>query len=230
MRSIPHSIQSLKLNKIMKSTLTIVFTFVLFNFSFMAVAGDYFIRPVIGVSQLSNTQGLSTDIGMSDGVVDVIVDRGFNAGIGFGYHYTNNIAVELFWEYRTNDSQGLIDDGTVYDEGNYASNIFYMNGYYFFDSKSAWSPYFGLGLGWVQEIDIDFEQNGSELSYSESGPLAYQLFAGIEYTLSEHILVNAEFRFGSAAIGTLKGEENSGSISGFDYQAKTIQVGMKWLF
>lgn len=214
----------------MKYTYTIIVTLSLFTLSFVVAANDYFVRPVIGLSQLSNTQGISTGIGMSDGGVDVTVDTGINAGIGFGYHYTNNIAVELFWEYRTNDSQSLIDDGTFYDEGNYASNIFYLNGYYFFENESDWSPYLGVGLGWVQEIDIDFEQNGTELSYSESGPLAYQLLAGIEYALLDNILISAEFRYSSASIDTLKGEENLGSISDLDYQPTTLQVGIKWLF
>ena len=198
--------------------------------SHSAFAEGYFLRPVFGISQLSDTDGQTQDIGTTDGLADISVDSGFNAGLGFGYRYLNNIAVEVFWEYRTNDSEALLDDGTFFEEGNFASNIFYLNGFYFIETESSWSPYLGAGLGYVQEIDIDFEQNGSELSYSDSGSLAYQFFVGIDYKFTEQFIASAEFRYSSVSVGTLEGEENIGIISDLYYKPVTLQVGIKWFF
>jgi outer membrane protein W len=214
----------------MKTVFGYFIAFLLIALSNTALAEGYFLRPVFGISQLSDTDGQTQDIGATNGNLDISVDGGFNAGLGFGYHYNNNIAVEVFWEYRTNDSEALIDDGTFFEEGNYASNIFYLNGFYFIENESSWSPYVGAGVGYVQEIDIDFEQNGAELSYSDSGSVAYQLFAGLDYKFSKHLLANAEVRYSSVSVGTLEGEENIGSIDDLDYTPITLQIGIKWLF
>lgn len=195
-----------------------------------AKSGEYFIRPVFGLSILSDMTAQTTGIGQSDGQTKITVDDGFSAGIGFGYNYTENFSIELFWEYRSNDSQVLLNDDTFFEEGNYASNIFNLNGYYFFDAQSNWQYYTGVGLGWVQEIDIDLETKENELSYSGSGDIAIQVFAGINYQISENVKANIELRVSNANVSSLEGEETVGSISKLDYRPTTLQVGFSWLF
>lgn len=215
---------------LIKAVYLFIFTYFIVSCGSVYASENFFLRPVVGLSQLSNTKGDSNSIGQTDGIVDVTVDTGFNAGLGFGYQYGNNIAVEIYWEYRTNDSQALLSDNTFYEEGNYASNIFYLNGFYYFKGSQSWSPYLGAGIGWVQEIDIDFEQNENEESFSGSGDSVFQIFAGVDYRLTKNINANAEIRFSSVTDLTLDGEERAGSIQNIDYQPVTFQVGLKWMF
>jgi outer membrane protein W len=214
----------------MRNIYLVLITIMLTTSNAFADSGSYFIKPVFGLSNLSDTNGQAKGIGQSDGETRVTLDNGFNAGLGFGYNYDENFSVELFWEYRSNGSQTRLADNTFFEDGNYASNIFFFNGYYFFNTQSDWQYFAGAGLGWVQEIDIDLETNGNELSYSGSGDIAMQVFAGLNYTVSENVRANIEVRVGKVSIDPLKGEKTMGSISKLDYTPSTLQIGFTWLF
>lgn len=210
-------------------TQSVILTSLIFaSASSMAYQGEYFFRPAFGISSLSNTDGDTTSIGNTDGRADVELGNGFNAGLGVGYHYTDQIAIELFWEYRSNESETTIADGTQFTEGNYASNVFFLNGHYYFQSDSNWRPYLGAGLGWIQEIDIDLESNGVELSYSGDGDITYQAFAGIDYQLNPSISINAELRYQTLSSVDLSEEGGEGSFSGLQYNPITLQLGLTW--
>lgn len=202
--------------------------------SVLANSGDFFMRPVVGVSVLSDTVGQSTGIGQTNGAINVDVDNGLNAGIGFGYFYNDNFAVEVFWEYRSNESETTLVDNTLFEEGNYASNLFYLNGLYFFELNNNWQYYLGAGLGWLQEIDIDLETNGNELSYSGSGEMAFQAFVGASYRLNQQLSFDLEYRYSKVGSAELDGEQTggmtSGMISELDYDPSTIQLGLTWRF
>lgn len=214
----------------MKKLYLIIILFVSVTGPVLAQPKDYFIRPVFGLSLLSGTSGQSQGLGQLDGNISVDVDNGINAGIGLGYFYRNNFAVELFWEYRSNDSQTTLMDNTLYDDGNYASSLFFVNGHYFIDIKTNLRLYTGVGLGWAQEIDIDLEQNGSELSYSGSGNLAFQGFVGFDYALSKSVSINVEARYIQLNSPKLLGENTSGMIEDLDYKPSTLQIGLAWRF
>ncbi len=117
---------------------------------------------------LSDTDGRTVGIGGVDGPAQVNLDTGFTAGLGVGYRFHPRFSAALAWEYR---SEVALADGQRCADGNYASNVFYLNSYYHFESDSAWHPCIGAGLGWVQEIDIDLEGRGPEQSFSDAGAL-----------------------------------------------------------
>jgi outer membrane protein W len=211
-----------------KTQLVTLTSLLVVSTSSTAYQEEYFLRPAFGISSLSNTYGDTTSIGNTNGKADVEPGNGFNAGLGVGYHYTDQLAIELFWEYRSNESETTIADGTQFTEGNYASNIFFLNGHYNFHSGSNWRPYLGAGLGWVQEIDIDLEANGVELSYSGDGHITYQAFTGIDYRLNSRISINAELRYQALSSVDLVEEGGEGSFSSLDYNPITLQLGLTW--
>ena len=191
----------------------------------------WFVRPFLGLSQLSDLSADTRNLGTVDGEADISVDSGFNAGIGVGYRYNAQLAVEVAWDYRTNDSSVLLADDTDFTGGDYASNMFYLNGFYYPEVASdKWAPYVGAGLSVMQEIDLDLEQNGNETSLSGSGDVGYQLFAGIDYKIDEDWSLGAELRYGSTTDIDLKGEGNNGQFKGLDYEPTTLQVGMTYRF
>ena len=192
--------------------------------------GNWFLRPIISLSNLSDTSGqinYAGDIGASQ----VATDSGFSAGLGLGYQYNSNLAVEFFWEYRTNDSDTTVPDNSVI-AGNYASNIFYLNGFYYFDQaqNSNWKTYVGAGLGWVQEIDIDLEINSTEESYSGDGQTAFQLFAGTQYALGENLDLQFELRYGNVGSIDMTNEISNVPFNGLDYKTTSLQVGLVYEF
>ena len=194
-------------------------------------AQGWFIKSHIGLSQMSDLTGNGQSIAGESGRAEVALDSGFNAGLGGGYWWNDHIAMELGWEYRSNGSQTEIDGGATYPEGNYASNTFYLNGLYHFSSNGKWQPYVGAGLVWVQEVDIDLEGDGNELSYSGDGDTGYQVLAGVNYRLNQDWWLQFEGRYTSNSDLTLEAEDSSGGkFSDFDYQPVTLQVGLAYRF
>ena len=197
-----------------------------------AMAEDnWFVRPYLGLSQMSDIDGDFEDIEGLSGKAEVDLETGFTGGLGIGYRLSDEFAVEFGWEYRSNDSEVLLAGREEFDDGNYASNIFYLNGHYHFAPSGNWRPYVGAGLTWIEEIDIDLERDGEELSYSGDGDTGYQLFAGIDYALSPGWVVQSELRYGSITGIDLDGESGDpGSFDGIDYQTTTLQLGLVYAF
>ena len=197
-----------------------------------ATEDTWFVRPYVGFSQMSDLNSDFADIDGLSGDADIDLSSGFTGGLGIGYRYTDNFAIEFGWEYRSNDSEVTLADNSEFDDGNFASNIFYFNGHYLYDRNGKWQPYVGAGLTWVEEIDIDLERPGSEeLSYSGDGDVGYQVFAGVNYELNENWALQSELRYGSITDIDLDGEGNDvGEFDSIDYETTTIQVGLVYDF
>jgi outer membrane protein W len=159
-------------------------------------------------------------------------DNGFMAGGSVGYNYTNNLSVELAWDYRSNDSKTNFSNGTSFNDGNFASNIFFVNGKYTFDTipQTNLRPYIGAGLGYVQEIDLDLVNGGVEYSYSKNNEMAYQFMTGITYTLTKKIDLDAGLRYVRVDSINLKRENGSGELRNVDYDPLSLAIGLSYKF
>ncbi len=188
--------------------------------------------PYVGSSQIGDQSGVigrAQDI--SDGPLDVQLDDGFVAGLGLRYDYKNSPwSAEFSWEYRSNDSSTTASDGTELPGGNYASNIFAINGRYAFSRKGAVTPWLGSGLMYVQEIDLDSENVDGERSFSSSGAIGLQFMAGIDYSLSSRFYLSSELRYSSITGIDLDEEGGVGRIANLDYQPLTLGVGVGFRF
>jgi len=188
------------------------------------------LRPTFGISQMSDFTAAST-VGTESGTASINLDGGFNAGLGLAYNFNPNWSAELYWEYRSNDSETTLADGTVFTEGNYASNLFALNGIYNFSTSGQWQPYVGAGLTLIQEVDIDLESSGMEQSYSGDSESGLQVFAGVNYPIRPHWELQGELRFGSITGIDLSGEEGAvGEFTDMDYKTTTFQLGINYKF
>jgi outer membrane protein W len=184
----------------------------------------------LGPSRLSST-GLTESRPAGGRIGD---NAKFDGGIGFGgavgYRYGNGWAAEVAWDYRRH---GLKSVGGTPVDGDYASNTLFVNGYYRLPKWGAIRPFIGAGLGWTQEIDIDIERNGRELSYSRSGGVAFQAILGGEFELSSRWSLVGDVRWmrvgsrdfkaeGAAADGTLTGQ--------LKYQPISLNLGLTYRF
>ncbi len=197
-----------------------------------ASSDGWYARTWGGYSALSDTDGSILDYGFegSEDRIDVSTEGGFTAGAGIGYRYGPRIGVEVAWEYRTNDSETVLAAGPQFPDGNYASNTFFLNGFYYLNRRGPWEPYLGAGLAWVQEVDIDLEDAGAEQSFSGDGDVGIQVFVGTNYRLSEHWSAHGELRYGSISGIDLEGENVGGVIRDFDYKPVTAQLGLSYNF
>lgn len=190
---------------------------------------SWYVRPHVAYSQLSDISGDSLVEGAAAGA-DIALSGGFAAGLGLGYFYRPNFAVELSWEYRSNDSEVALDDGRRFSDGNYASNSFYLNAIHHFARQDAWQPYVGGGLVWIQEVDIDLEDSGQEISFEADGDMGWQAFAGMNYWLNERWAIHGEMRYGSVTGIDLGSESGNGRINDLEYQPLSLQTGVLFYF
>ena len=216
----------------MKPTAMIVGALAMQLLAASALAEDnWFVRPYAGLSQMSDLSADFDNIDSLSGEADVNLDSGFTGGLGVGYRFDERLALEFGWEYRSNDSSVTLNDASRFEDGNYASNLFYLNGHYFLEASGKWQPYVGAGLTWVEEIDIDLERGGQEQSYSGDGETGYQIFAGVNYELNKDWELQTELRYGSITDISLQGESGTaGEITGIDYETTTLQLGLVYQF
>lgn len=192
----------------------------------------WFLRGWGGYSSLADTDGRTRnfDRPLAVDTIDVSTSGGFTAGAGVGYRYNPRVAVELAWEYRSNDSETEFASGDRFNEGNYASNTFYLNGYYYLNARGNWSPYLGVGLALLQEVDIDLEGNGPGQSFASDGDVGFQLFVGSNYRLTNQWSAHGELRYGAISGIDLEGENSPGTLVGVDYRPLTLQFGLNYSF
>lgn len=191
---------------------------------------QWILKPTFGLSQMPDLNSTTNGVGMSDGEADIQLDRGFTAGLGVMLRYNDRFASELAWEYRSNDSRVDLSDGQRFEDGNYASNLFFINGYYFLESRGRWQPYLGGGISWAQEIDIDLEEDSVEQSFSGNGQVGYQFFAGSWYEFSDLLSLDTQIRYGAISDIDLEGEGSAGEFQHLDYDTLTLQVGLNIAF
>ncbi|KZN64308.1 hypothetical protein N473_15280 [Pseudoalteromonas luteoviolacea CPMOR-1] len=191
---------------------------------------DWFVKPYVGLSQMSDMTLVAQNVESQTGNSDIQLDGGFVSGLGVGYVIHNNLAIELAWEYRSNESTTALPSNNSLYEGNIASNLFFLNTYYVFNTPSSWQPYIGAGVSWAQEVDIDLEEQGSERSYSSDGDTGYQVFAGMLFKVDDAWSWQGEIRYGQMKDITLNAESGTGEFNNLDYDTLTLQLSAVYHF
>ena len=155
-------------------------------------------------------------------------DGGFAAGGAVGYEFGNNWRLEGEVLYRTSelDTADVAGLGT-FTEGDYSSVAIAVNGLYDFNlfGNENVKTYVGAGLGWLQEIDIDFEQDGVEQSFS-TDDIGFQAMFGARYELGENWFIDAEARYFFASDIEMTAEDNAIGTITADYDPLTFAVSV----
>jgi opacity protein-like surface antigen len=190
-----------------------------------------YVKAFGGYSSLGSTEFGQTDVAAPGARGRGEFDSGWYAGAALGYRYEGPWSAEIAWVYRTNDNDRVaFSDGTVFEEGNFASNMLFVNGYYRFDRDRRVTPYVGAGLGWVQEIDLDEESGGVETSYAGDGDVAGQIVGGLEIDLGQRWTFQGELRYLTLTGVDLEEESGSARLLDADYQPWSAGFGFVYRF
>ena len=158
------------------------------------------------------------------------LETGAIVGMAGGYRFNRNFAADLEYSYRRNDIDKIEGTGRaiIADGGDLASVAIIANGYYYFDFSDTWSPYLGLGVGFLQEIDSDVELVGiSDQKDLEDQLFAWQAMVGAEVPLDESWRFYGEGRFMSAPGADLSNGNGSYSLN---YNNLALIVGIGYQF
>jgi opacity protein-like surface antigen len=158
------------------------------------------------------------------------LDTGALVGLAAGYRFNRNFAADLDYAYRTNDIDTIKGTGgaTIADGGDLASVAIMANGYYFLDVAETWSPYIGLGVGFLQEIDSDVQLVGVNTQKDlEDQVFAWQAMLGAEVPIDESWRFYGEGRFMSAPSPDLSNSNGSYSV---DYNNLSLVFGIGYQF
>lgn len=161
--------------------------------------------------------------------------RGAGFGGDIGWRYGNGWAAEVEWNYRRHALDALRQGSVpLARDGDFASNILLINGLRRFASGGGWTPYLGVGIGWVEEIDIDITpgSGGAERGYSSGSKAVLQLTAGVEYALTPPWRLTADARWLRAGSVRLDNEAGNpgGSIGPLRYNPLSVQFGVRYSF
>jgi opacity protein-like surface antigen len=161
---------------------------------------------------------------------DASLEAGAIVGMAGGYRFNRSFAADLEYSYRRNDIDKIEGSGgmIIADGGDLASVAIIANGYYFFHFSDTWSPYLGLGVGLLQEIDSDVELVGiSDQKDLEDQVFAWQAMLGAEVPLDESWRFYGEGRFMSAPGTDLSNGNGSYRV---DYNNLSLIAGIGYQF
>ncbi|MFN7226619.1 MAG: OmpW family outer membrane protein [Holosporales bacterium] len=209
-----------------------IFSASLSSIAFANDSGKWYAKLYGGTSILGDQTIQQTGVASAGATGKNENDTGFLAGGAVGYHYNNNLSAELAWDYITNGATNKFSDGKNFNDGDFSSSIFFLNGRYTFDPvmQTKFRPYLGAGIGYVEEIDMDLNTGGVETSYSQDGEIAYQLMAGASYSITENIDLDAGVRYVRVDGINLQREGGTSELRNVDYNPLLFAVGASYKF
>jgi opacity protein-like surface antigen len=195
-------------------------------------AGPY-VRVDAGLGFLADTAVERTNALGSTSQGDGAFSPGWLTGAALGYRFDDRWSADVEFTYRTNDIDELSASGAgglAAREGDFASAALMVNGRYHFESEGALRPFVGLGLGVIEEIDIDLELGGAENSYSDSG-FGIQAMLGLDYQFADSWSLSGELRYFRAFDFEGTGEGlSAGGTARADYDHLGLLLGLTYRF
>ncbi len=179
----------------------------------------------------------SGDVTRSNSTTKGSYDRGLLFGAAVGKQVSPTWAFEVEWFYRSNEVESMVGgpfDGVT--DGDFASTNLMFNAVYTFGqdgqsgpTRSSINPYVGIGLGFMQEVDIDLTVGGVEREHSANWEPAAQLFAGILYPINDTFSGFFEFRYHYAGNPEMEATSGGAPIEA-DYNGFSGLLGLRYAF
>lgn len=193
---------------------------------------DLYVDVYGGLSMLG-----SGDVVRSGTTTKGSYDRGFLSGAAFGKQVSPAWALEVEWFYRSNEVESMKGgslDGVT--DGDFASTNLMFNAVYTFgqggqggSARAGITPYVGLGLGFMQEVDIDLTIGGVEREHSDNWVPAAQLIAGALYPINDSFSAFFELRYHYAGSPEMDSTSGQPKVEA-DYNGVSALLGLRYAF
>ncbi len=187
--------------------------------------GSLYLNFFGGISGLS-----SGDLIQSGATSKGKYDGGAIVGIALGKQLNQDWAIEAEWFYRSNEISSVT--GGPFNgasNGDFASTNLMFNAIYNFQANDRWKLYCGLGVGLMQEIDIDMTILGVEQEFSENWVPAAQLILGAAYPINASFSATIEVRYHYASSPDLEAASGGPGIQA-DYSGYSTLLGLRYSF
>ena len=152
-----------------------------------------------------------------------------SAVVGWDFEPGNPVGegrVELEYTRRSNPlDQVMFVEGNFKGGGNVTADSLLLNFFGVIHDKSRWSPYAGFGIGAARIAASDLQVTGRPLSNGSAVVFAYQLGAGIDVALTDHLNLDLGYRFFSSA--RPKFTEDNGRKFEMDYISHSAILGLR---
>jgi len=124
---------------------------------------------------------------------------GYLAGGNFGYKFNNGMRLEGEVSYRRNNSNSISVNGVTIDNFKSVNDTlsYLFNTYYDIDTATDFTPYVGVGVGYVTGYGRS-EVSGSSSLFSlkdNRDGLCWQAIAGVSYNLMCNTELSLDYRF-----------------------------------
>lgn len=187
---------------------------------------SWYAELVGGVGALSSTQLTGAAEGKAS------FDPGFSAGLAVG-RKIGAWRIEGEYLYQTNDGDDISVTGLAVESGAgdfsaVAISASALREFNLLPGDRARS-YAGLGITWLQEVDIDFITPAGEQSFS-SDDVALQVLAGVDYRLTNRWSLGMEARYLAAGKLTLKPENDSAVNLKAEYDRTSVLLSLRYRF
>jgi opacity protein-like surface antigen len=158
-------------------------------------------------------------------LTETSIGRNWSYGGGLGYYFSKNVRGDLTLDFRQNANvRGTVHDPLAKFEGERQFGLKSMVGlanlYYDFDMRSHFTPYLGVGLGFVNHKTKDGSVVGAPVGCgcgyeavtidgASNTAAAGALMAGFSAKLHDRVSLDAGYRFlylGHAHTGDIKGK------------------------
>jgi len=203
------------------------------SLSMVTVADDEgFYGSISGGINFLGDQTYDIVLGEDVATGDAGFDASFAGGGAVGYRFSNNFSVEGEFLYRRVelDSVNLGAVGS-FSDGDFANTQLNVNAYYHFDlASSAIEPYVGVGLAYINEVDIDLEDSSGVEREFESDEFGFEVMAGARYNVFDRGFIDLGVRY--MPIGGVDLERSDGSADRIsaDYDPFMLTAKFGWRF
>jgi opacity protein-like surface antigen len=152
-----------------------------------------------------------------------------SAVLGWDFEPGNSVGegrVELEYTRRSNPLDKVkFAEGSFKGGGNVIADSLLLNVFGVVHDTGRWSPYAGAGIGAARIEASDLKVTGQPLSNDSAVVFAYQLGAGVDVALTDHLNLDLGYRFFSSTRPAFT--EAAGHIFKMDYTSHSAVLGLR---
>jgi len=152
-----------------------------------------------------------------------------SAVLGWDFEPGNPVGegrIELEYTRRSNPlDQVKFVEGSFKGGGNMTADSLLLNFFAVLRDYSRWSPYAGVGIGAARIEASDLTVTGQPMGNGSAVVFAYQLGAGIDVALTDHLNIDLGYRLFSSS--RPKFTESNGNKFEMDYLSHSAVLGLR---